>query len=369
MKNNNAFMMLLGMWLVFLPMWGMESPTEKRREIIAWPTTAKEQVEYIERKKWDIPTKTYILQLLFENARKKLYQVRIQEQANVRNQMGTFNYALLEIGQNPAAISEDKKLRPQFTYQLTKIPKDVAPELKEILVKSLDKQQKQMIINRANINRKLSEHNVALKYKEKLSKQDYIQHKKLLEEYLQILLPQDQELEEKIIKAIGDINAKLSNVEQREQKLLEVEREQQKIEQLKEEASKRILEQSKIYREREIQKEEVQRQQNEKKLKEDIDQFRRELEQKEQQKKLMEEAEKEQKEKEERLAQQERLRLIQEGAQQQVKKEKQEKEKIESQQWIPWMRKQTASFFSAIFNPIASTITSWWSWLMGRQEF
>lgn len=190
----------------------------------AWPTTPEEQISYLETKNWELSIKTYILQLLWWKMRQTLGTVPKNSYAQkaIFEQMAKFGLALRNIGQNLPSIVHNKGQEPypQFTFQLTKIPNNAAPELKNLLWASLTKEQKKMINSRKNIEKKLALHNNQLTLKEKLSADDYIEHNELLTEYEKILLPQDKKLKDKIHSAIQQTNEKINrfHLTQEEQK-------------------------------------------------------------------------------------------------------------------------------------------------------
>lgn len=395
MKKNKVLYLLTIMLTVsklygMEPEWGTQSMTIESQENI-WPTTPKEQIEYLRTKKWDVPTKTYILQLLWWNTRQKLSTIekKSYEKQNIFKQMHEFGVELQKMDQPLPSITHKKgeKQRPQFNFQLTTIPKDTAPELKTILIKSLNKQQKEMIVKRRNIEKQLAQHDKLLKEKEKLSKQDYLDHKNLLEQYLTILLPQDEKLKQKTTAAIKKIDEKIAQVEEKEEII------QSKITKTAQQKTKRILgtkqteeqkqEQQRLVKEglektkpieeliEEIAKLKVQKQKYpelETRINQEIDAAIAQFEAQEKQQRL--ELEKREKEEREQQVISQRNKLLGQAAerqrlaeaQHQVTKKQQQVDQKRAQQWRPWLKRN----FTIFARTIQSTITSWWSRLTGR---
>ena len=371
--------------------WGTQSMMVEPYENIFWPTTPEKQIEYLRTKEWDIPTKTYILQLLWWNTRQKLSTVekKSYEEQSIFQQMRKFGAELQKIGQPLPSIAHKKgqKQHPQFTFQLTRIPKDIAPELKTILVQSLNKQQKKMIIERRKIEKELAQHDKLLKEKEKLNKQDYLDHKNLLEKYRAILLPQDEELKQKIAAAIENIDAKIARVEEKEEiiqsditqaaqrkaKGIIKARQTEEQKQAQQKIIKEGLEKTKPVDEllEEIAKLKIQKQKYpelETRINQEIDTAMAQLKAQDTQQRLeQEKRERENREKQEisqrnKLLGQavERKRLA--DAQHQVAEKQQQVDQKRAQMWRPWLKRNVTIFARTI----QSTITSWWSWLTGR---
>jgi hypothetical protein len=327
-----------------------------------WPNNPKEQIAYLDTKNWDLPTKTYILQLLWWNTRQNLKIVPKNETYFIKKKLETDNQIttkqMYEFGQVlrnmnqflPTITHEkDKNPYPNFTFVLTKIPKDAAPELKKILSNSLSQKQKQMVNARKILETKLSQHDKELQKKEKLTAEDYQQHKTLLEEYYKILLPQDEKLKEKITNAIEKINNKLSGYEELQELLKN---------KAKEESNKIVKE----IKEAEQQRKEQEEQNERKRLAE-----QQKIEQEKINKAIYEEIELDRLQ---NLAKLENLKRLEQQNQEQERLERLRLRQEEiNKQWIPWITNgfnRVQQNITDFMSTITSTITSWWLWLTGR---
>ena len=99
----------------------------KKPETNAWPNTSQDQITYINRQDWDIPTKIYILQLLWWNSQK---QKNIPDQIIIQRALKTLNGKIPGLLHNPG-----KKIQPLLTETLASIPNNAHKELKKFIKK------------------------------------------------------------------------------------------------------------------------------------------------------------------------------------------------------------------------------------------
>jgi len=359
MKNYTSLYAVL--WIIFT----IISPSLGMEHQMTWSNTPQEQIMYLNAKNWNLPTKTYVLQLLWWNTRQalKIVPKNAPDKINIDNHnktvikhMSEFGHALRDMNQSLPVITheKDKQPHPKYTFELTKIPKDATPELKKLLLNSLSKEQKQMLNARKIIETNLSRHDKELKQKEKLSEKDYLQHKALLEEYYKILLPQDEELKEKITNAIATISDKLSR--------------HKELQQLFADQAKKIS--SKVLKD--MERDEQQRWEQE--IEKDINEGMKNAEEQQNEARREFRAKQTTQEREQEKLAQERLEYLRTQKELELERLEQEKlikrQRIIDAQWIPWitnkfivpLRQQMNNFFSSI----TSTLASWWSRLTGR---
>lgn len=208
-----------------------EQPKKEKISLENWPTTPKEQVAYLNITKWDIPTKTYILQLLWWKSKKSLFAAPQENKQKIIQQMDIFKNALEKIKQTiPTSQTiqlpnEKSEIVPLFTYQLKRIPKDAAPELKEFLLNSLNAEQKEAYEKRIQLETALkSEETVIKNYQtqaqeKKLSLAELPQYNNVLrarqatlQAYLSVLQPHEEKLKETINKSIATVQDRIITV-------------------------------------------------------------------------------------------------------------------------------------------------------------
>ena len=97
----------------------------KKPETNAWPNTSQDQITYINRQDWDIPTKIYILQLLWWNSQK---QQNIPDQIIIQRALKTLNGKIPGLLHNPG-----KKIQPLLTETLASIPNNAHEELEKFI--------------------------------------------------------------------------------------------------------------------------------------------------------------------------------------------------------------------------------------------
>ncbi|HLW72433.1 MAG TPA: hypothetical protein VKR54_00105 [Candidatus Babeliales bacterium] len=215
-----------------------QQPKKEKISLEIWPTTPKEQVLYLNTTKWDIPTKTYILQLLWWNTAKDVMtatgrtaQQKRENQQQIIQQKNILKDALEKIKQTIPASQQNEKFEfiPLFTYQLKRIPKDAAQKLKDLLLSSFNATQKEAYEKRIQLEATLKDQEAVIKdYKsraqtlslEQLSTYNDVlrERQKTLETYLSVLQPYEEKLKKTIRNNIGAVRQTIRQAQAKQMK-------------------------------------------------------------------------------------------------------------------------------------------------------